>query len=144
MAEVLAIASGIAGILSLTIEVIGISYKYIAGVRGASDAVQGFVKELEELKVVLLKIEEIAEESDDRQIFGHSGSCLLSIEDGGDYLELLGPIHEKLKKGSGHDSIRKKLKALTWPFSEDKTLALISMLHRHLEIFKTALAVDNS
>lgn len=42
MAEVLGIASGIAGLLSLTIEVFGISYKYVNEVRDASSSARLF------------------------------------------------------------------------------------------------------
>ena len=144
MAEVLGIASGIAGLLSLTIEVIQISSVYINGVRGASSAVQHFLKELENLKSILAKIDEMTKRTEDTQVFGDdSYSCLLSVQDGQHYSDLLVNVRNRLDSRVTDGSFRKKLKALTWPFSEEKTLSLIESLHRHLEIYQTALAIDN-
>ena len=143
MAEVIGLASGIAGLLSLTIKVIGISYKYIREVHGASRSVQRFVKELEDTKIVLLRIDQILQGTDDREIFGDDGSCFLSLKDSNDYKNLLDKISQDLEARVGDHSFRKKLKALTWPFSEERTLTLVDSLHRHLENFKTALAIDN-
>ena len=144
MAEVIGIASGIAGLLSLTIEVIQISSNYINGVRGASSTVQRFLKELDNLKRVLTKIEEMSKKTDDIQVFGEDGtSCLLSVQEGRHYLELLTDIRDRLGTRTTDGSFRKKLKALTWPFSEEKTLSLIESLHRHLDIYQTALTIDN-
>ena len=143
MAEILAIASGIAGVASLTIEVFGISYNYIIEVRGASSTVHRFLKELEDLKNVLIKIEKMAEETDDIEIFGNSNSCILSNKEGNHYIDLLGNVRKKLEERVADGSFRRKMKALTWPFSEEKTRDLIESLHRHLHAYKTALAVDN-
>ena len=144
MAEVLGIMSGIAGLLSLTIEVIQISSTYVNGIRGASSTVQCFLKELENLRSVLAKIDDMTKKTDGIQVFGDNGnSCLLSIQEGKLYLELLINIRNKLDARATDGSFRKKLKALTWPFSEERTLALIESLHRHLGIYQTALAIDN-
>ena len=143
MAEVLAIASGVAGLMSLTIDVFQISSDYITKVHNASNTVQRFLRELEDLKGVLIKIDQIAKNADDRELFGEDPSCLLSIRETNQYLELLGTIRRKLEKRSTDGSFRQKLNALTWPFSEDKTIGLIEALHRHLETYKTALAIDN-
>ena len=144
MAEVIGIASGIAGLFSLTIQVIKISSTYINGVRGASSTLQRFLKELENLKAVLAKIDEMTTKTEDIEVFGDDGhSCLLSVQDGKHYSELLVEIRDKLYVRTTDGSFRNKLKALTWPFSEEKTLSLIESLHRHFDIYQTALAVDN-
>ncbi len=144
MAEVLGIASGIAGLLSLTVEVIQISSTYINGVHGASSTVQRFLKELENLKSVLAKIDDMTKQTGGIQVFGDNGdSCLLSIQEGKLYLDLLVNVRNKLDARATDGSFRKKLKALTWPFSVERTLALIESLHRHLGIYQTALAIDN-
>ena len=143
MAEVLGIASGVAGLMSLTIEVFQISYDYINKVHNASKTIRLFLKELQDLKTVLIKVEQMTKSTDDREIFGDDHSCLLSIGESNEYVDLLGSIRHKLAKRSADGSFRQKLKFLTWPFSEDKTLGLIQALHRHLEIYQTALALDN-
>lgn len=144
MAEVIGIASGVAGLFSLTVQVIKISSTYINGVRGASSTLQRFLKELENLKAVLAAIDEMTKKTDDIQVFGDDGhSCLLSVQDGKHYLELLVDIRNKLYARTTDGSFRKKLKALTWPFSEENTISLIESLHRHFDIYQTALAIDN-
>ena len=143
MAEAIGIASGVAGLFSLTIQVIKISSSYINGVRGASGTLQRFLKELENLKAVLARIDEMTKKMDDIEVFGDDGhSCLLSVQDGKHYSELLVDIRDKLDARTTDGSFRKKLKALTWPFSEEKTLSLIESLHRHFDIYQRALAVD--
>ena len=142
MAEVLGIASGVAGLVSLTIEVFGITYKYVHGVRDASSSVRQFLMELENLQKVLLRVEQVAKETDERKVFGDVGSCLLSIKESNEYIGLLENVRDKLQQRQTPSSSRNKLKALTWPFSEKETLALANFLHRHLEIYNIALTVD--
>lgn len=142
MAE-LATASGIAGLISLTIEIFGISYKYIQGVRGASSSVHRFLKELEDLQTVLRRVEQFSKDIDEADVFGDTGSCLLSIEKSNEYMDLLLKVRNKLQQRQTGSSIRDGVKSLTWPFSEKETSALTDSLHRHLEIYNTALAVDN-
>ena len=142
MAE-LATASGIAGLISLTIEVFGIGYKYIQGVRGAFSSVHRLLKELEDLQTVLRRVEQFSEDIDEADVFGDTGSCLLSIEKSNEYIDLLHKVRNKLQHRQTGSSIRDGMKSLTWPFSEKETSALADSLHRHLEIYNTAFAVDN-
>lgn len=143
MAEALGVASGIAGLVSLTIEVFGISYKYIIGVRDASSSARRFLVELGNLKIVLNQIQKIAKETHQKDILGVDGSCLLSINDSNDYLCMLGEVRDKLTKRQSGSSLQHKWKTLTWPFSEKETLALIETLHRYLLICNAELAADN-
>lgn len=143
MAEVFAVASGVAGLISLTIEVFGISYRYVAEVRSASESVRRFLSELESLKEVLLKIERLSKEIGNVEILGDGASTLLSADDSNKYVELLTTIRMELVDRLPNGSFRRKVKALTWPFSEGRTNALVDSLHRHLGIYKTALAADN-
>ena len=143
MAEVLGVVSGVAGLISLTIEVFGISYRYISGVRGASDTVSRFLGELENLKGVLLKIEHLSRELNDVDVFGDGPFSLLSKDDCNSYVDLLNTIRKDMEDRLPNGSFRRKVKALTWPFSEEKTVALVESLHRHLDIYKMALVANN-
>lgn len=142
MAEVLGIASGIAGLVSLTIEIFSISYKYIHGVSDASSSLRRFVSELENLKIVLAQVEKMTKETHQKDIFGDDGSCLLSIKDSNEYLIMLRKVHNKLTERQLDSSLRRKIKALTWPFSEKETRDLAESLHRHLGKYSAALAAD--
>ena len=144
MAEI-GIPAGIAGLVSFTIQVLGISYKYIHGVRNASSSARHFLNELENLKIVLTRIGKMVKDTHQEDIFGDDGSCLLSVKDSNEYLKILQKVQDKLAERQSDSSHRKKLKALvglTWPFSEKETLDLVEYLHRYLETCNTALAAD--
>lgn len=59
MAEIIAAASGIAGLLTLAIEVSKISKIYVDGVFGASQAVASILSELKGLKQILFELDEL-------------------------------------------------------------------------------------
>lgn len=143
MAEVLGIASGVAGLVGLTIEVFRISYKYIHGVRNASPCARQFLKELEDLQTVFIRVQKRAAETDQSEIFGDTGSCLLSIKQSNDYIGVLEKVRDKLEKQQRGSSFQNAMKALRWPFTEKETLSLAESLHRHLEIYKTAVTLDS-
>lgn len=142
MAEALGIASGIAGLVSLTIEVFGISYKYINGVRDAPFSARRFLSELEKLKTALSQIGTVTKETHQEEIFGDDGSCLLSIKDSNEYCNMLRDVRDKLAKRQSDSSFQRKFKNLTWPFSEKETLGFAESLHRDLGIYNTAMAGD--
>ena len=142
MAE-LATASGIAALIGLTIQVLGISYEYVNAVGNASSSVHRFMKELEDLQEVLHRVEQVSKESDEVDVFGDTGPCLLSIKETNEYTDLLHKVRKKLEQRQTGSSMRDRIKSLTWPFSEKETSALADSLHRHLEIYNTAFGVDN-
>lgn len=143
MAEVLGIASGIAGLISITIEVFGITYKYVNGVHNASHHARRFLKELEDLQTVLLLFQKAAKEIDQSEIFGDAGSSLLLIRQSIEYIEILEKIRAKLEQQKSGSSFHNAMKALKWPFTEKETLSLAESLHPHLQIYNTALAFDS-
>jgi hypothetical protein len=59
MAEILGIASAVAGLISLTIETYRISANYISGVRNASKLVKDLLRELGALRKVLFDLDDL-------------------------------------------------------------------------------------
>lgn len=59
MAEIIAATSGIAGLLTLAIEVSKISKIYVEGVYGASRVVTSILSELKGLKQILFELDEL-------------------------------------------------------------------------------------
>ena len=143
MAAGLDVAAGVAGLLGLTIEAFGLSYKYVEGVRGASSSAHLLLKELEDLQTVLCAFEKLAKEPDGLEVFGDTGSCLLSIKESDEYFQMLQKIRDKLQQRHRSSSFRDIMKALTWPFSKEDTIAHVKFLHWHLENYNRALSVDN-
>ena len=83
MAEVLGTASGVAGLLSLTIEMIKITSTYINSVQGASPTMRRLLSELESMEDVLVKIDQLTKTMNAVRVFGKGDhSCLLSVQDG--------------------------------------------------------------
>ena len=113
MAEVLGVISGVAGLISLTIEVFGISYRYISEVRGASETVNRFLGELESLKGVLLRIERLSRELSDVDSFGDGPFSLHSRDVCNNHVELLNTIRKDMEDRLPNESFRRKVKTLT-------------------------------
>ena len=67
MAEVLAVASGVAGLLSLTIEVYATSARYISAVKKASATINDVLRELKSLKRILTELDKAIEHTGVRE-----------------------------------------------------------------------------
>lgn len=131
MAETLGVASGIARLINLTIEVFGI--RYIDGVRNALCSARRFLKKLKALQIVLHRVEQVANEKYKLEAFNDTGLYLLSINEANKYINLLQNSRGKLQQRQSHSAFRNHVKALTWPFSEKETFVLTESFHRHLE-----------
>jgi ankyrin repeat domain-containing protein 50 len=142
MAEVLGLASGIAGLLSLTIEVYATTAKYIGAVKNASSTIQSILRELKSLKTVLTELDKLVEQADFQDVFRDRDSSFLSIEDSEEYKEILERIKAKLLKQASLSGFSGKLKTLVWPFSEERTMRMVEILRRHVSIFGQALSID--
>lgn len=116
---------------------------YVNEVRDASSCARLILKELEALQKVLLSVEQSAKQTGQEEVIGDANSSFLSLEKSNEYEDLVEKVRDKSQQRQTPSFFRNKMKALTWPFSEKETLALTESLHRHLEIYSTALAVDN-
>ncbi|KAI9796740.1 MAG: Ankyrin repeat domain-containing protein 44 [Piccolia ochrophora] len=142
MAEVLAVASGVAGLLSLTIEVYAVSARYISCVHNVSNTIQDILRELRALKKILTDLDRLIDETDEEEVFKGRSSSLFSTEDAEEYRELLERLLRKLQSQAQGKSLSSKLKTLAWPFSEEKTRRTVDILQKHVATFQSALAID--
>src|ERR1700753_976284 len=142
MAEIIGLASGIAGLLSLTIEVYSTTSKYISAVKNASSAIQSILRELKSLKTVLTELDKVTEQTDFQDVFRDRESSFLSIEDSEEYREILERLKAKLLKQASQSGFLGKLKTLVWPFSEERTMRMVEILRRHVNLFGQALSID--
>ncbi|KAI9774836.1 MAG: hypothetical protein M1840_000052 [Geoglossum simile] len=142
MAEVLAIASGIAGLLSLTIEVYSISARYISCVKNASSAVGDVLRELKSLKTILTELDKVTEHMESEKVFQERSSSLLSVDDSEEYREVLERLRVKMLKQASQTGFSAKMKNFAWPFSEERTQCMVDLLRRHVGIFGQALTID--
>jgi NACHT domain len=134
MAE-LAAASSVGGLLSLTIQVIQISQRYVSGVSNASKTIKGYFRELEVMRLVL---EDLKSSTRD------SGSCLeldsFAFMACSQELETL---RSKLCKRTNSNSSMSHLSRLTWPFAEDETRRLTEVLNRYQSSLHVLLSAQN-
>ncbi|KAF4443722.1 Ankyrin repeat domain-containing 50 [Fusarium acutatum] len=138
MAEVLGIASGAAGLLSLAIEVTKLSYTYIASVRGAPKSLTSYIGELATLTSVLSQLQGLIQAKNFNGQNGQTLSkalhdCQLEVEH----------LRVKLEKKLSYGRIKAKVAALAWPLSESELLEKVNMLHRYNGIFSSALQADS-
>ncbi|KAK6531910.1 hypothetical protein TWF694_003073 [Orbilia ellipsospora] len=130
------LASGVAGLISLSVTIIGASYKYISSVNKASKKEAEYLSELTNLKSLFLRLQEIIETSEAK------GLRLLSSLPIAECTRDLENHSAKLKKRSSSRLFALKFNKLSWPFVEEETTQLVAMLHRYREIFQTALTAE--
>jgi ankyrin repeat domain-containing protein 50 len=134
MAEIAAVSS-VGGLLSLTIQVIQISQRYVSGVRNASKTIKGYFRELEVMRLVL---EDLKSSTRD------SGSCLeLDSFAFTACSQELENLRSKLCKRKSSNSSISHLSRLTWPFAEDETRRLTEVLNRYQSSLHVLLSAQN-
>jgi len=141
MAEVIGLASSIAGLLSLTLQVSQLSYEYIANIKGASKSVSSYLKELLALSQILLQLKETLDGETVDKTFLPSPSPLSQFTIGECQHEIE-RIKERLEKRRDGPGIRSALRVMTWPFEEKETGKLIEVLHRWKGIFEAAISTS--
>jgi hypothetical protein len=139
MAEAVALASGIAGLLSLAIEITKISHRYVSSFKGASKAVQSYFRELSALQGSLVQLQRIAEDPENEEQTGFLRSTVGVDE----CHKELDRIRQKLQKRTSDRAFPSTLNRLTWPFVEDETRRLVKTLHRYQALFSSALSADS-
>ena len=137
MAEI-GFISGIAGLLSLTIQVISVSNRYFSNVRNASRTVKGYIRELEVFKLVLVDLETLAKDPSTAKQLHSVDSTIIS----GCYDEL-DRLRTRLQKRTIGDALSSAALRFTWPFAEEETRRLIDVLHRYQNSFHAALSAAN-
>ncbi|CAG9977300.1 unnamed protein product [Clonostachys byssicola] len=130
MAEVLGLASGIAGLLSLAIEVTKLSYRYIHDVRSAKSTQKQYLREIAALTEVLLRIEEAAQTIEAQ---GTPATLLLTND-------AIRGCESELQQLRAQ--LEKPLPGLLWPFKDKAITSHIEELHRFRSIFSSSLSTQ--
>ncbi|EPS39024.1 hypothetical protein H072_7207 [Dactylellina haptotyla CBS 200.50] len=130
------LASGIAGLLSLSVTIIGVSYKYISSAHRASKKESEYLFELTNLRLLLLRLQEIVDNSEAKS-FKYLSTLPIA-----ECTHDLQQICSKLKKRSSSRLFTIKFNKLSWPFVEQETNQLVETLHRYRDVFHTALTAE--
>jgi hypothetical protein len=143
MAEVLGIASSVAGLVSLTVTVSQLSLQYFSDIRKTSKTVQDYTRELSALHSVLLRIQEMVEAPEYHQIFAKRPSAFPVPATAIRRCEAeLADLKTRLEERGKKSRWSAKIAALGWPMEAKETRKSVDMFHRYLEIFNTALSLD--
>ncbi|KAF7891213.1 uncharacterized protein EAF02_001538 [Botrytis sinoallii] len=134
MAEILGVASSIAGLVSLADTVVRLGYKYIRDVKDAEQSVQNLVKEVNNLSGVLHSLENVAQalEAQDTSVHGsskikHLYSCQKTLEKMSDQLQKAIP------------EVKSTFQKLKWPFKKTVTSELLEEIQSHKITMNLAL-----
>jgi uncharacterized protein (DUF2147 family) len=144
MADPLSITASIAGLLSLVISVTDTTFQYVTSARNASSTISALFQELQSLKAVLVKLDEVSHtgEAIDNLQASKDGEVVISMLDIETCSANLTKIQGKLKARMDESGSSKKLQRFIWPFLEDSTVQMVKQLHRYVDIFHVALSAD--
>ena len=140
MADPLSLASAIAGLASLAIEVSRISFEYASEVRHASKAVSEYLRELSALTSAVLRLQgalssrEVQDALEDSASQAANPSILQCLDD-------METLRIRLDKYAA-SGVRRKFQTLLWPFEEKETRKSAEMLHRHCSALDLLLSAD--
>ena len=132
------IVVGVAGLVTLVTQTLGITTSYINGVKHSGKAASDLAKELEVLRSVLLRLDAFLREesskdrlssfTDDSVLFQSTHACNNQLRS----------LHTKLEQGKSH-RIRT---ALTWPLAEKEHRESIQELRTLAHWIQFALTID--
>ena len=153
------LATGLASILSLTIELTSMCRGYVSGARKAPKSVQGFILELISLEKVLSDLRDkvildpgIAEAFDGRcssimenlqsksTIASGQPAAVNLMDQCKDELDTLSKMLAKITSGS---RVRSTINQLVWPLRDKAIQEAVDALHRYRNIFDMSISIDN-
>ena len=133
----LSAASGIAGLLTLTIQVGMTIGAYANSVKGASKGAQKLEREIQAFSSVLNQLcEFLQSEKADHLVF-EPISVLLVATNSCD--KELSDLEKKLKGFSTGDKASKVLQRLSWPFTEKENRETVDAIHRWTQLYSLSL-----
>ncbi|KAF7925061.1 uncharacterized protein EAE98_007149 [Botrytis deweyae] len=134
MAEVLGVASSIAGLVSLADTVVRLGYKYIRDVKDAEKSVQNLVKEVNNLSGVLHSLENVAQALEAQDTSVHSSSKIKHLYSCQKTLE---KMSDQLQKAI--PEVKSTSQKLKWPFKKAVTSELLEEIQSHKITMNLAL-----
>ena len=133
----LSAASGVAGLLSLTIQVGMTIGAYVNSVKGASKAAQRLEREVQAFASVLKQLYEFLQSRDAEDVVFEPTSVLLVATNSCD--KELNDLRKKLEKFSTGDKASRVLQKLSWPFTETENREIIDAIHRWAQLYSLSL-----
>ena len=130
-------ASGVAGLLSLTIQVGMTIGAYASSVKGASKAAQKLEREIQAFSSVLKQLCDFLQSKDaDRLVFEPISVLLIATNS---CKKELSDLEKKLEKSSTGDKASRILQKLSWPFTEKENQETLDSVHRWTQLYSLSL-----
>ena len=143
MAEALALASGVASLLSLVVGVTNTSHKFFQNVRHASEEVQSYFLELANLEQVLRELENLVNNSKYKVLWAQHGYFHFTDSGVSECRQMLEALQQKLQKVvPGKSKAHKILNHLRWPFTAGEIQKVVDRLHRIQGTFHASLSIQ--
>lgn len=137
----LSVAASVAGLMSLSIEVVHAVSEYYKSAKNAPSDIEGIKSELESLSIILERLElvlrsdKIRSNSSSFDTSSVLTTALNSCE------KTIREISSKLGRPKD-SSVSRVWERLKWPFSEKEVQKLLEVLHRHILTFQFSLTVE--
>jgi hypothetical protein len=132
----LSVASGVAGLLSITIKVGMAIGEYVRSVKGASKDALKLEREIQAFSSVLEQLCEFLQSKDTDVVFEPT-SVLLIATNSCD--KELSDLQKKLEKFSYGDRTSRVLQRLSWPFTEKENRETLDAIHRWTQLYSLSL-----
>lgn len=138
MGDPFTIATGVAGLLSLTLQVTKITVEYVKGAGKASGAIEQFRQELRALQNVLKLFEEFLKVDAPKGAFQKASVLYMANSSCERQLrKLLAKFEKNIKGGRFSQAVDRP----TWPFDEKEHHRAVEDLHRYVQTFQFALNI---
>ena len=137
MVDPFSLATSIAGLISLSLEVTKVAHQYIHGVRNSSKHIEGFLQELAALTDVLRQLEVFLKKDEAGERSFEQTSVLVKT-----YEACRSCLEETRTTLQRRINEHKLLKALTWPLVGKEHQEVISAISRWIHTFQFALTID--
>jgi hypothetical protein len=142
MADPLSIASGVAGLVSLTIQATQLTCKYVAEASEAGETALQCLRSLSLLRDVLARISE-TEQSEAVTSIVTRKSELISPDELQKCTQNVERVRQRLQALFHDDGKVKRRKALTWPFQSAESAKLIKQLQDFRDTLASVTAADS-
>ncbi len=130
-------ATGVAGLLSLALQVGMTVGQYAISVKGASKGAQKLEREIQAFTSVLKQLRDFLQSKDAQNLVFEPTSVLIVATNSCDK-ELSG-LQKKLGKFSTGDKASRLLQKLSWPFNEKENKETVEAVHRWTQLYSLSL-----
>lgn len=141
MADPFTIVTGVAGLLSFSIELAGAIRSYAVSVKGAPKAVEELIHKLDALGQVLKKLVDFLDAEESK---GSSFSDTSDLRPATTHCtEKLQVLSTKLKKHTDGTKASRTFERLKWPFTEKEAQHTVKAVHEYIRILNLSVTTGS-